>query len=109
MQYVLNVDHSVEPMDDPVEFMRRYELDDRVVAAQTVGRVTVLTTFTGIAHGHSVTGQPLLFETMVLKGPLDGRTWRWASYRDAQDGHKRVLAQVIDAEAQAASSSSSSS
>lgn len=99
MPYVLNADHSTEPMDDIVEWSRRFELDDRIVAQTQIGHVLVSTVFLGIAHGHDAQGRPLLFETMVFKGPMDGRQWRWATYKEAQEGHKRVLDEAYAADA----------
>lgn len=98
MQYVLNPDHSVEEMTDPVEWLRRYELDDRLVASETIGKSTVVTQFTGIAQGDDSEGRPLLFETMVMKGRLDGTVRRYASYKAAEKGHKEVLVMVTAAE-----------
>jgi len=94
MQYVLNADHSVEPMDDIVEWARRLEVDDRVVAQDRHGETLISTTFIGIAHGHDASGKPLLFETMVFKGPHDGRCWRYPTYGEAVAGHKRAVKEI---------------
>lgn len=92
--FVLNADHSVEAMDDPVEWLARYETDDLIVATTFLsekGQCHVITQFMGLAHGNDSQGRPLVFETMVLKGPMHGRRWRWATYKDAEEGHKRVV------------------
>jgi hypothetical protein len=106
MQYVLNADHTIEPMTDPVEWMRRYELDNRVIAVDQVGKSLVSTTFTGIAQGYDDSNHPYVFETVVMKGTLDGKTCRYSSYKAAQEGHKEVLQAVEDVEQGQPSSSS---
>jgi len=93
MQYILNADHSVEPMADPVEWHERMQIDDIIVGRESIGESTVTTSFTGLEDGTSA-GRPLVFETYVQKGALDGRRWRWATYKEAEEGHKRVVAQL---------------
>jgi hypothetical protein len=105
-QYVINADKSVEPMDDPVEWMNRYETDDRMVASEQVGEALVVTQFRGIAHGHDGDGRPLVFETIVLKGLLDGHQWQWPTYKAAEEGHIRVVEAVRAAARRQASSPS---
>lgn len=98
-RYVLNADHSIEKMDDLVEWAKRFEMDNRVVAFDTVvvegnpKPVEVSTVFLGLDHsfGH---GPPLLFETMVFGGKLDQEMARYATYADAQRGHDLMVSRV---------------
>lgn len=43
-------------------------------------------------------GPPVLFETMISGGPLDGWYWRYSSWDDAETGHKAAVrkARVAD-------------
>jgi hypothetical protein len=109
MMYVLNADHTIEPMEDPVEWYNRMGSDVITVGHDMIGNVTVVTTFMGTPDGTTSTGKPLLFETGVHKGPMHGRTWRWAGWAEALEGHRRTVEAAKVMEAQAASSSSDTS
>ena len=37
-------------------------------------------------------GAPLLFETMVFGGGLADSEWRYATWEEAEEGHRNVLA-----------------
>jgi hypothetical protein len=93
-QYVLNGDHSVEPMDDPVEWYNRFSTDDRLIGQDQVGPSVIVTQFMGVAGGNDSGGRPLCFETLIMKGKLNGRRWLYATYRDAQEGHKTAMETV---------------
>jgi len=62
--------------------------------------IHVSTVFLGIDHGHDF-GQsgykPLLFETMVFGGPLDGQIQRYATWTGAEAGHAKMVQKVKDA------------
>jgi hypothetical protein len=92
--YLLDPDRTVSPCQDVVEWHSRMGLDDRVVGLDEIGRSTVLTTFLGVADGTNSRGQPLVFSTIIHKGPMDGRTWRWATYHEALDGHRKAVEAV---------------
>lgn len=67
--------------------------------ARTVARdddisgVCVSTVFMGIDHSFG-DGPPLIFETMVFRGPLDEHQWRYSTWGEAEAGHARVVAAV---------------
>ena len=97
--YVLNADRSIEQLDDIVEWTRRFELDDRVVADTLLPTRTLITTvFTGIPLGLDRTGRPWLFESSVWKGPQNGRRVLYATFGDAQKGHRKLVQEVCAAE-----------
>lgn len=52
------------------------------------GGVVVSTVFLG----YSPAGTGRMWETAVLGGPLDGRTWRWRSHGQACQRHREVVA-----------------
>ncbi len=96
--WVLNADRTVDKMDDVVEWSRRFEMDNRVVGSEEIGSTIVSTVFLGIDHNHSH-GRPVLFESMVFKGPLDGTMHRWHTYNEAEEGHRRLVERVREAQA----------
>jgi hypothetical protein len=84
----------------PAEFMawaRWYETagDTRVVAKTTVGESRVSTVFLGIDHNWG-DGPPLLFETMVFEGPLDGEQERYSTWEEAEAGHAAMCQRVTE-------------
>jgi hypothetical protein len=58
---------------------------------QITSEISVSTIFVGVDHRFGGKGPPLLFETMIFGGPLDGYQWRYASYDDAQTGHAATV------------------
>ncbi|MFC5996924.1 hypothetical protein ACFQE5_22190 [Pseudonocardia hispaniensis] len=81
-------------LDDWVATFRH---NDGRVALDTVGAVTVSTVHLGIDHSFG-SGRPLIFETMVLGGPLDEEQARYSSEVEAVAGHQQVVARVHAAE-----------
>lgn len=79
------------PAADVYEWARWYEAAKRVVAQTKVGTVLVSTVFLGLDHGFSG-DEPLLFETMVFGGPLDGECLRYSNWQQAEDGHAEMVA-----------------
>ena len=69
--------------------------EERVVAADAVGGSRVSTTFLALDHNFAG-GPPLLWETMVFGGPLDGEQERYTSRDDALAGHRRWVEHVKD-------------
>jgi hypothetical protein len=79
-----------------MEWAAWFESADRHVALDTIGDVDVSTVFLSFDHGFSG-GPPVLWETMVFGGPLDGEQDRYTSHADAVAGHARILAAAIAA------------
>jgi hypothetical protein len=63
------------------------------VAKTKVGDVEVSTVWLGLDHGYEDTG-PLIFETLVFGGPLDGEMERYATEAEALAGHEAMVARV---------------
>ena len=63
----------------------------------------VSTVFLGIDHSHIDTGPPLLYETLVFGGPLDGEMERCSTRTQAEEMHVgmvervRAAAKAVDA------------
>lgn len=56
------------------------------------GQGVISTVFIGRDMSITVTGKPVLFETMCFGGPFDGDVWRYTSWAEAEAGHAAVLA-----------------
>jgi hypothetical protein len=63
-------------------------------------RCHVSTVFLGLDHNFFGRSDPVLFETMIFGGPLDGDQWRYCSYDEAERGHAEAVAQARIAAAQ---------
>lgn len=50
----------------------------------------VSTVFLGIDHQFG-RGEPVLFETMIFGGPLDGDMYRYGTYEQAERGHAAAV------------------
>ena len=99
-----NVDgHYILVNGEPVEerdlimWARWYEAHGSLVYVNRVppllglfGGCRVSTIFLGLDHSFG-SGPPLLWETMIFGGPLDGDEWRYASRSEAAAGHESAV------------------
>jgi hypothetical protein len=67
---------------------------ERRVCFTQIKDVRVSTVFLGVDHNFSDDGQPILFETMVFGGAMDGFQQRYCSWDDALVGHRHVLQDI---------------
>jgi hypothetical protein len=63
------------------------------VGVARVGNAEISTVFLGLDHNFRG-GEPILFETMIFGGPLDGEAWRYATYQEAERGHAEAVTQA---------------
>ena len=97
-KYVLDTDGNPQPEGDLLAWAQWMGAgDNQVLKREQVGHVRVSTVFLGLDHGWGTTDAPLLFETMVYGGKLDGVCERYASRADALAGHAVVVARVEEA------------
>lgn len=84
-----------------LDWAQWYELSSRLRARHVrwtrVGRASVSTVFLGLDHNFAamIRGHkdlPLIFETMIFGGEHDGEQWRYATWREAEEGHAFALA-----------------
>ncbi len=68
--------------------------EDRIVASPSRGDVSVETVFLGVNHGF-FSAKPILFETWVSGGKEDGNYWRYATWAEAEAGHRSVVDLVL--------------
>jgi hypothetical protein len=95
-QYIL--DSNGEPIEtnDLLEWGRWMQVCNRQVAVDQVGDAKVSTVFLGLDHSFG-DGLPVLWETMVFGGKLDGEQDRYTSREDAVKGHAAILQRVKEA------------
>jgi hypothetical protein len=96
--YVLDEDNQVIPTDSSASWALWFENANRIVGyTQITSECHVSTVFIGINHRFSGEGPPLVFETMIFEGPLDGHQWRYSSWDDAETGHKAAVRKAREA------------
>jgi len=59
------------------------------VAETSKGQITVSTVFLGMDHNWG-SGPPILFETMIFGGKYDQEMWRYYTWEEAEEGHKKA-------------------
>ena len=89
--YTLDANHEVHECD-LLTWARALD-NTRRVAAYEKGDVLVSTVFLGLNHRFG-DGPPLLFETLVFGGPLDGEMDRYSTWDEAVAGHNAIVARV---------------
>lgn len=89
---------------DTMEWARlRENVLNVVVARSAFGEdeddpdVLVSTVWLGINHSYLREGPPVIFETLIFGGALDGEMWRYATEAQAVEGHGFVV-QLVRAE-----------
>jgi hypothetical protein len=60
-------------------------------------KIVVSTTFLGLDHNWRRSGPPLLFETMIFNGPLHDHQQRYATWEEAEAGHRQACDAVARA------------
>lgn len=100
-QYILDADGEPQRCEDLLTWGRWMQTADRHVAKTTFGDVTVSTVFLGLDHSFD-SGPPLLWESMVFGGPLNGEQDRYATRAEADAGHTALCIAVTEALEQAA-------
>lgn len=72
--------------------MQSYE--ERHVASDTFGDVTISTVFLGLDHGWN--DIPVVFETMIFGGEHDQYQERYTNWLDAELGHGLAVLMVLE-------------
>jgi hypothetical protein len=67
---------------------------DRKVALDRVGTTRVSTVFLGLDHSFGDGAGPVLYETMVFGGPMDGEQERYRTREEALKGHTVMVYRV---------------
>lgn len=99
--YILDGDGQPLRCDDVVAWGYWYETNRhttrRVARDTVVPGCEVSTVFLALDHRYGDDGPPILWETMVFGGPLDGEQDRYTSLADAKAGHAAMCARVLAA------------
>jgi hypothetical protein len=83
--------------EDLKEWGNSFEKENRIVAqTQVTAGIKVSTAFIGIDDNYFGNGPPLLFETMVLGGPLDGIQERSSTWEEAEIMHREMVSRVME-------------
>lgn len=94
--YALDQDNHVVEVEDCITWGRWFEdatSQRQVGYTQITSEISVSTVFLGVDHRFPgfPSGPPILFETLVFGGPLDGDGNRYSSWDDAEIGHKAFV------------------
>lgn len=94
-RYILENGKPV-PCEDLMKWAKWFETaKDRHVGNTVKGNVRVSTIFLGLDHRFG-DGKPLLFETMVFGGLLNGSQERYSTIEEAQKGHKKYCKKAFE-------------
>lgn len=91
--YVMESDGTIREESSLMDWAKWYGSADRKICRDEIGGATVSTVFLGIDHQFG-DGQPVLFETMVFGGTLDGEQERYYTREEAVAGHEIIVAKV---------------
>lgn len=96
-RYILNA--QGEPVSEPdlMTWGKWLETNrsTRIVNQEKVGQSTVSTVFLGLDHNFDTDGPPVLWETMVFGGKLNGEMERCSGSREqAEAMHQRMVERV---------------
>lgn len=93
-KYILD-GHKPVPCDDVIQWGKWFETADREVdKTQTSDDVCVSTVFLGLDHSFR-SEIPILFETIVFGGELNEEIERYATWEQAEQGHKKWVEKAI--------------
>jgi len=101
--WVLDKDHRTVPVRTVLEWALWFEkTENRIVAKTQTKLYLVSTMFMGIDMGWGISGPPILFETMVFdrkgtsghEAEIEGSTWRYSTWDDAEAGHKATVRRI---------------
>ena len=91
--YILGKNHELIETD-LMTWATFFEVNsNRRVALDKIGDVSLSTVFLGINHNFG-DGEPLLFETMIFGGERNDEQWRWHTWEEAEQGHKKILEEL---------------
>lgn len=90
--YKLNEDKTVTKLEKD-EYYQNYtrHTEKTRVGLDVISNQKVSTIFLHFDHNWSEEGDPILFETMIFGGQYDRNMWRYSTWDEALEGHKRVV------------------
>lgn len=75
---------------DVAKWAKWYETANRVVARTEINGSSISTVFIGLNHGFQHE-DPILFETLIFGGKLDGDGRRYSTWEEAEKGHQKYV------------------
>lgn len=93
-KYIL--DQNGNPVSEPDIFKwgKWFEKVERYVGDTEINGIRVSTVFLGLDHDFGQRSSPVLWETMVFGGILDGEMERYTSLESAKHGHEEMVKKV---------------
>ena len=86
---------DLTPITSDEQLIAAADIENRQVAHTRVGDLGwVSTIFLRLDHSFTEEGPPILFETLVFGGPLDGDMERYCTEEEALAGHCRMVERV---------------
>ena len=73
------------------EWFEKADVDRRIALDEITPNVKVSTVFLGLDHRFGMSGDPIIFETMIFGGPIDGHMRRYSTRFEAEEGHKDMV------------------
>lgn len=93
--YNRNADGTATPaINDIPNRSADWQVAETIICHDDHGSMRVSTVFLGLDHRHFGDGPPVLWETLIFDGPLDGEMWRYTSEDAAKQGHEKAVAMV---------------
>ena len=88
------VGDGVFQCEDLMEWGQWFDSNDRAIARDHRSGVRISTVFLAMDHiltFEDPSAKPILWETMIFGGPLDGSQWRYDSLEQAKKGHRDAV------------------
>ena len=87
MSYYILEGKTIKSVDNIIKWAKWFETANRHINfTEVTDKVRVSTVFLGIDHSFG-SGIPILFETMIFGGEHDQYQERYATYKEAEEGH----------------------
>lgn len=93
MLYVLDKHNKPQIADNPAQWSAFFSSTEPV-GHDEVGNAVISTIFLGVDQNYWNYGAPVLWETRVAGGALDGELARYPSLAEAKKGHLDMVARV---------------
>ena len=94
-KYILDLERN--PIKEPniMKWGRWFKKNERHIGDTKIGDIRISTVFLGLDHQFDIQpGSPVLWETMVFGGELDGEMERYTSLESAKYGHNKMVERV---------------
>jgi hypothetical protein len=95
-RYILDESGNPQPCADLATWARAFDGTRHIAMTDVDSSVAakVSTVFLGLDHRFGGEGPPIVFETMVFGGALDGEQERYCTKAEALAGHEKMVARV---------------